>query len=376
MNTITRPTILVVEDDTNLLSGICDILEMAEYNVFGAASGLDALDVLRTKLPLPNIIVSDIMMPYMDGYELLNAVRQERDWTEIPFIFLTARTEKGDIRSGMVAGADDYLPKPFKTDDLLLAIRAKLKRRAELANVRALQIREIKRGILTILNHEFRTPLSPVVAYADMLNSDPTTLTHDELKAFLQGINTGAKRLRRLVEDFILLIELETGEAQTAYNYRHALITDLGALLETAIAQFAETLINRDVHLLSVPIPTSLPPFVADPEYLIAALLRLLDNAVKFTDQAGGKVQISAEADASGDWVLIHVADTGRGIPPDEFAFIFDSFYQIERKRYEDQGTGSGLAIVKAIMELHGGEVRVESEIGKGSVFTLYLPAA
>lgn len=370
-----RPTILVVEDDENLLAGISDILEMAEYNVLNASSGLDGLHVLKHAPQLPSLIVSDISMPQMDGYAFLDAVRQERAWTEIPFIFLTAMTEKSDVRRGMIAGVDDYLTKPPKIEELLLVIHTKLKRRSELANVRSTQIKEIKRNILTILNHEFRTPLTPVVAYADMVNTNPESLSEEELKMFLSGINMGAKRLRQLVEDFILLIELETGEAQTAYNFRHTLVFDLAGIVAEVATHSMELAAAKGIYLeLEQPFPRNLPPFVADTEYLRAAIARLVDNAIKFTDVPGRTIYIGARTD--GQHILISVVDQGRGIPADQFDLIFDSFYQINREHYEDQGTGSGLAIVKAIMALHSGSVSVSSEVGVGSTFTLTLPVA
>jgi len=372
-----RPTILVVEDDSNLLLGIRDILEVAHYEVLSASNGLEALNVLHEHSARPpNVIVSDIGMPHLDGYGLLDAVRQEREWMEIPFIFLTARTERGDIRTGMVAGADDYLPKPFKTNDLLLAIQAKLKRRAELADVRSLQIREIKRTILTILNHEFRTPLSPVIAYAEMLDNDPETFSVAELRLFLRGINTGAQRLRRLIENFMLLIELETGEAQAAFNYRRTLITNVNEILYRVSGQAAIIAQDMPITIEIQPTRADLPPFMGDPQYLVDALMRLVDNAIKFSTKPNSHIWLGAQADASGEHVLLSVTDEGRGIPANKFDAIFDAFYQINREHYEDQGTGSGLAIVKAIAALHNAKISVESEIGKGSMFTLHLPVA
>lgn len=371
--TLKPPTIMVVEDDVNMLPGICDILEMVGYDILRASNGLDALDVLRSAPQMPSLIVSDIGMPKLDGYGLLDAVRQERDWTEIPFIFLTALAEKEHFRKGMIAGVDDYLTKPFHPEELLQAIRAKLKRREELASARALQIKEIKRSILTILNHEFRTPLTPVVAYADMVSSDPTTLSGEELTLFLKGINVGAKRLRQLVEDFILLIELETGEAETAYGYRRAVVRNLEGILYNVISASSEAAAAHGLRVgLDSPLPINLPPFIADSEYLQSALMRLVDNAIKFSDKPGGEIQLSVSAE--GNNVLISVTDQGRGIPEAQFELIFDSFYQINRQHFEDQGTGSGLAIVKAIMQLHNGDILLSSKPGVGSVFTLVLP--
>ncbi len=368
------PTILVVEDDEALLAGLVDILEMTGYRVLKAINGNEALKTLRKTRFLPSVIVSDIGMPGMNGLELLKHVRQESAWTEIPFIFLTAYAEQANIRHGMTAGADDYLPKPFQMGDLLNAIHAKLERSVQLATVRAMQIKEIKRNILTTLNHEFRTPLSPVVAYSDMLSSDPKSFSEAELQVFLQGINKGAQRLHRLVEELMLLIELETGEAQAAYEFRRTLVDDLPGLFNAILDQYADLAAAHRVQLTMLPIPNDLPPFVADVEYLQAGLNRLVENAIKFSNKTGSWVTLSAAAD--GDTVLLRVADQGRGIPEAEFKAIFDSFYQINRQHYEDQGTGSGLAIAKAVAELHHGTISLISEVGVGSTFVMALPAA
>src|SRR5579859_5434983 len=219
MTTDSDTCILVVEDDNTLLHGLCEILELAQYKVIAAANGVEALNALRRAPILPSVIVSDIGMPDMDGYEFLATVRRRVEWTEIPFIFLTARTQHQDQRQGMIAGADDYLVKPFRTPDLLNAIEAKLKRRSELATIRLDQIRRIKQDILTILSHEFRTPLTPIVAYSDMLVTDVEALSPNDLSAYVKAIRTGASRLQRLVEDLLLLVELEIGEAQNHFQY-------------------------------------------------------------------------------------------------------------------------------------------------------------
>jgi CheY-like chemotaxis protein len=158
------------------------------------------------------------MMPEMNGYEFFEAVRLDKNWTAIPFMFLTAKGEKSDIRAGMSIGADDYVTKPFAAEELIDAVEARLRRHKELQVLRDTQVNDVKRNIMTILNHEFRTPLTYVVAYADMLNRDAETLSYGDIKMFLQGVNAGADRLRRLIENFILLVELETGESERTYN--------------------------------------------------------------------------------------------------------------------------------------------------------------
>ncbi len=370
---MSRATILVVEDDRNLMQGIREILELQEYRVLTANNGLDGLEIMQSHKTPPDLIVSDIMMPGMNGYEFFEAVRNEVRWTAIPFIFLTAKGEKSDVRAGKSMGADDYVTKPFDAEDLLVAVDAKLRRRKELDLISNSHITDVKRSILTILNHEFRTPLTYVVAYADMLNRDADDLTHEEIKSFLRGVNSGADRLRRLVDNFILLVELETGEAQRTFTWRKHRLADVGSVISQAVALAASSAADRGIRVQVEPLPRRVPPIMADNEYLAAALYRVIDNAIKFTDKPDRPVTITVSV--QNRMVCISVKDQGRGIPPDEITSVFEMFYQIDRDTYEDQGAGAGLPIVKRIVEMHGGLIDVFSKPGEGSEFVIRIPA-
>lgn len=373
-----KAKLLVVEDEPNLLLGIRDILELDDYEVLTAQNGQQALEVLEsTGEKLPNLIVSDIMMPKMDGIELLKKVRNERRWIKIPFIFLTARGEKSDVQQGKMLGVDDYLIKPFDADDLLVAVQAKLERATVIEDIQASEISNVKRNILTILNHEMRTPLTLVVAYADMLkDSDAQEMDGKELVTFLKEINSGADRLRRLIENFILLVELETGDAAKTYDWRKYKFSDYEEVINIAHNQVVAS--HREPFECVINVAEGLPPIMADREYLIVMLRELLDNAVKFSRNThdpeieGGPVVIEVEQE--GSYISIHVIDRGRGIPESKLKDIWQPFHQIDRDEHEDQGAGSGLAIVKDLVKLHRAEVVVESTYRKGSKFTLKIP--
>ncbi|MCZ7540339.1 MAG: response regulator [Anaerolineae bacterium] len=366
-----KATILVVEDDLHLLEGIRDILAINGYEVWTASNGQVGLQVLQDQARAPDLIVSDIMMPRMDGYDFFEAVRAESTWVHIPFIFLTAKGEHEDVKRGKRMGAEDYVIKPFDADDLLVAVSAKLERRQQIERHWQNEVSTIKQNILMILNHEFRTPLTYVVAYADMVHRDADTLSVDDMRAFLRGINAGANRLRRLVENFILLVELETGEAAQTFNWRRGTLADFEALLGSATAKYQDMAEGRQVAI-SVEVDEELPPVTADAQYLAAAVECLIDNAVKFSDKPGSVVTVRAYRD--GDGVCLAVRDQGRGIPPNERENIFQSFYQVERHKYEDQGAGSGLAIVNRVTRLHGGNITLNSTVGEGSEFVIHLP--
>jgi two-component system sensor histidine kinase/response regulator len=364
---IGQATLLVVEDDVHLLQGIRDILEIEGYKVTTAASGVDGLDELRKMGSPPDLIISDIMMPRMDGYQFFEAVRATEEWLEIPFVFLTAKGEKHDVRLGKRLGADDYVVKPMDPEDLLVIVEAKLKRHRQIKRIYDGQVLEIKRNILTILNHEFRTPLTYMVAYSDMLNSDAESLTSDELRTFLRGVNSGADRFRRLVENFIALVELQTGEAKQNFDWRKQTLFDLTPICMEVIDLTRMLAEERQVEV-KLDIAPDAAPFVGDQEYLRAAIVQLVENGIKFSEPES-VVEIKVYSDD--EQVYVAVKDSGRGIPEEDFDNIWEPFYQVDRTKYEDQGAGSGLAIVRGIVGVHGGSVQLESKVGAGSTFTL-----
>lgn len=366
---IFKARILIVEDDANLLEGIQTVLELDNYSVITVENGKQALDILSQSTVPPDLIVSDIMMPQMDGIQLLMEVRKVTAWIKIPFIFLTARSEKVDVQRGKRLGVDDYLTKPFDADDLLIAVESRLNRHKVLNEVFDDAMSTLKRNILTILNHEFRTPLTFVVAYADMLNDQAQQLSDKEMLSFLKGVNTGALRLRRLIENFIQLVEMETGDAQKAYDLRKALITNIPELIESARLEVYNT--TNFTQPFTVHVEAQLLPFVGDAHFLLVAFTQLIDNAVKFS-QPDQPITVGAEQ--HGNEVYLWVQDSGRGIDISEQEHIWEAFYQINRAHYEDQGTGSGLAIVNHIAMLHGGYATVDSRLGEGSRFTICIP--
>lgn len=366
-----KATLLVVEDDVHLLGGIRDILELDDYRVITAQNGAQALEVLRqSSTPRPDLIVSDIMMPHMNGLELLQEVRKEDSWVLIPFIFLTAKGEKSDKLRGKMLGVDDYLIKPFDAEDLLVAVDSRLRRQQAMMKVQDGAISDVKRHIITILNHEMRTPLTLVIAYADMLKSfGSDDMSDEELLMFLRGVNSGAERLRRLIENFILMVELDSGDTEKTFSWRKGEIHNLDMILMAAHDQVMDG--EHVQHKCHVEIASPLPTVTGDRDFLMVIVRELLDNAVKFSSP---NQPIILRAGIESDNVLIEVIDHGRGIPESEQQNIWKSFYQIDRDHFEDQGAGSGLTIVKGLVELHGGQVHVDSREGAGSTFSVLLP--
>lgn len=365
-----EPTILIVEDNVSLLEGLKDLLESTGYRVETAENGSEALDLLED-IAKPDLIISDIMMPRIDGYEFQARVQEKPDLIGVPFIFLTAKGGRDDIRLGKDLGADDYITKPFDEEDLLVAVRSKLARWGDLKRLQDEEIAGIKQNILLTMSHEFRTPLSYILNYAEMLDESYESIAPEDFRLFMKGIQKGARRLNRLVEDFILLVELETGEAEKAYQIRKKELMDFGAWLRVTCKSFEEAAKAKKLKLI-LDIPDQIPSLSVDEVYLANAIGRIIENAIKFSKSASEWVRVMANV--TDDAVRISVQDQGIGIPEEEIGSLFNVFHQIDRAKYEQQGIGSGLSICQRIVTIHGGSVNVESEHDVGTVITIELP--
>ena len=366
-----KATIFVVEDDNQLRAGIRDILLLEDYDVLTAEDGQVALKRLMEQGIVPDLILSDIMMPHLDGVQLLRHIRQQPQYVSVPFIFLTARGERADIQRAKLLGVDDYLIKPFQPDDLIIAVESRLRRSRAIDQTHRNREEKLKTNILSMLQHEFRTPLMYIVGYSELLEEFRRVASSDsaDMLEFLQGIQSGADRLHRLVENFILLVELETGGAKEAYQRQRRSIDNIGKLIQDAAKQSHQ--LHDASYTYKIRVAKNLPPFIAHPEYLKMAIYHLIDNAFKFSER-GQSVEISAYPDHEN--VCIRVEDKGRGIEPNHHREIWNMFYQVNRQRYEDQGAGSGLAIVSGVARIHGGRVDLRSEVGVGSTFIIRIP--
>ena len=364
--------VLVVDDDEILRAGICDLLDLAGYQVTAAVDGSDALRLLETLPQPPAIIVSDIRMPRMDGYQLLEAVRQRPEWISIPFIFLSAKGEKEDIRLGRLRGADDYVAKPFDFQDLLVSIQASLSRHQELYALQEARLDGLKQRILHTINHEFRTPLSYIVTYADLMANSPTFQHSEELRQYIDGIMQGSNRLLRLIEKFLILAELESGFGERIYLHRLQAIADLADMVGQ-IVEDIQPLADETGITLTLNVESDLPAIAGDPTYLRVAITELIENAVKFTPK-DKPAPVSIDLTRAAHGISVLVTDKGMGIKPERQEELFDLFHQIDRSKWEIGGTGSGLTIVQHIARLHGGQIRLESEEDVGSQFELRLP--
>lgn len=347
------------------------ILKDEGYRVLQATGGKSALSVLD--MIRPDLIVSDVMMPGMDGFAFYEHVRATSDLSQIPFIFLTAKAERSDVRQGMELGADDYLTKPFEPEELLSAVETRLARAAKARASIDKASADLKKMIVRIVTHELRTPLALMFGYTELLEATGTEIGENDLQAILRGLYSGTQRLMSLVEDTLLLSRLESGVL--AEEIRGAPYRTAGPdrVIRGVVKQLEGQASARKVSL-ALHLGASGSAVAINEVHLTEVARHLVDNAIKFSKTEGGQVILTTRQEGA-SWVL-EIADDGVGIRQEALPWVFEAFRQVDRAKMEQQGAGLGLAIVCGLAEVYGGQVAVESRLARGSRFTVRLPLA
>lgn len=349
--------ILVADDDPDVQAAITDVLEAEGFSVITASDGLEAVEAVKEYHP--NLILCDIVMPIVSGFALLEKLKEDPHLATIPFIFLTAHTEKDSLRLGMDLGADDYLTKPIDRQELLRAISARLEKYKFIAQESASKLNALRRSITMSLPHELRTPLNGILGFADILIEEADTLTPQEIREIGTDLRTCGDRLHRLIQNFLIYAELEAGV--TAPPTSHSTpIKELTAQIARRIARQA----NREADLkLSledglVPVPSHRWQKIVE---------ELIDNAFRYSlpDQP-----VTVKSTVNDQQLVIEIKDCGRGMTGEQIANL-GAYMQFDRRIYEQQGTGLGLTVAKRLVEFYGGILTIDSTPVTGT--TVYI---
>lgn len=339
-------TILVIEDSDDLRHDVIEMLTLEGYTTAGAENGLVGVDQARHVMP--DLIVCDIMMPFLDGYGVLQKLREDAMTAAIPFIFLTAKTEHLDQRYGMVLGADDFLTKPFLANELLDSIEAQLKKREEQLAAVNRRIEDLAASIALALPHEFRTPLNTVIGFSEMLQSEAHNLKPDQVVAWSGYIHSAGYRLYRVVENYLLYVRLKLLIENGIEANHHTDTTNSFHLIVHSQANALSNSHNRTGDLVMD--VADAPDLIINDEHCTKIVEELIDNAFKFSKQ---KQQVIVKGYMQDDEYVLHIIDHGRGMTIEQTQDI-NAFMQFERDHYEQQGLGLGLALVKQMSEIYG----------------------
>lgn len=361
--------VLVIEDSDALRKDITEMLSFEGFDVQEAANGRIGVQMAREYNP--NLIICDIMMPELDGYGVLAELQKDGAGITIPFIFLTAKTDKVDIRTGMSAGADDYVTKPFTVDELIASVRRRLKKAEDVVKIADERLDHLRDNIILSLPHELRTPLTGILGFSDILMTDCNVMGPDKISEMAKYIYDAAQRLYRLTENYLLFAQLELMAADPVRikNLREATTTGPRAIIEDAAIQKAHQY-NRGEDLSLSVSDDAVIQIIEDS--LKKIVEEIVDNAFKFS--LPGKV-VELKCETFNDQYRITVVDEGRGLTSQQLSEL-GVFMQFERKVYEQQGSGFGLMIVKKSVEIFGGEFQIESVAQQHTVVTVSIPIA
>jgi signal transduction histidine kinase len=355
--------VLVMEDDDVMRAEIVGTLVAQGFEVAEAANGRAGL--WRLWDGRPDIILCDLMMPVMDGLEVLDAIRNRPEWATIPFVFLTSCDDRASMRRAMETGADDYVTKPLVPRELVSALRAALDKRGRFESEAAQRLDQFRYTLTLALPHEFRTPLDVIFGYAEVLMDAARERRDEEIDAVALGIRNAARQLNRITENFMLWTQLASlrpkGDLRDLLGSPEPIALDL--VVGTGARERAAQ-VGRSADLVCDLEPA--PAYVRR-DFLRKIAVELVDNAFKFSP-AGSLVRVATGC--RGGHTLLTVTDRGCGMPDEHVEPPDDNYVPNE------QGVGLGLAIVRRIVGLAGGQVTVHAPASGGTTVVVSLPSA
>ncbi|QHG19010.1 MULTISPECIES: hybrid sensor histidine kinase/response regulator [unclassified Nostoc] len=360
--------ILAVDDTRDNLILVQAILESEGYEIDLASDGIKALRQVE-KSP-PDLILLDVMMPGMDGYEVTRRIRNNPAISYIPILLITAFHESSVVE-GLDAGADDFIRKPFDTDELLARVRSLLRLKHSLDEQQ--KMTRQREDFVSRLTHDLRTPLVAADRMLSLFEMETFCKISPEMKQAIAVMIRSNQNLMDMVNTLLEVYRFEAGKKTLNWE-----VCDLREISEEVVSELSPLTNEKGLTLTTDtskldPLDKNAGVIMGDRLELRRVLNNLIANAIKFTDTGGITIRIFETSPLPGnqDSVTIEVQDTGYGIAPEDQATIFERFRQGKHKR---SGSGLGLHLSHRIVEGHAGTIQVASEVGKGTLFTVQLP--
>jgi two-component system sensor histidine kinase/response regulator len=360
--------ILAIDDTPDNLILLQTILEVEGYEVELNSDGASAVE--QVSQSPPDLILLDVMMPGMDGYEVTRHIRSNPDIPYIPILLLTAFHE-ASVVEGLDAGADDFIRKPFNQDELLARVRSLLRLKHSIDEQQ--KMARQREDFVSRLTHDLRTPLVAADRMLNLFQQEVFCKIPPEMKQAIAAMIRSNQNLLEMVNNLLEVYRFEASKKTLQFEPCH-----LGEIVQEVVQELNPLAIEKN---LSVDVDTSklesqgntAGKVMGDRLELRRVVSNLLGNAIKFTDTGGINIRVYETLNNSSDkdYVVLEVQDTGYGIAPEDQAMLFERFRQGKNKR---AGSGLGLHLSRRIVESHSGTIAVSSELGKGSTFTVHLP--
>jgi two-component system, sensor histidine kinase and response regulator len=354
--------ILIIEDEAEIRSTLQELLELNGHTVAVAVDGPEGIKAAQL---LPDLILCDVGLPGLNGYEVLGALRLLPSCRDIPFIFLTARADRSDQRLGMALGADDYITKPFTEREIMDAINARVSRLRPLRERVEQLLGEHRTTVGANWSHELMTPLNAVLGGLEMIEEEADNIKPGELRELLRLIRVGAERQQVLSRKLVYHYELERLKATPAAA-RPARCCAAAALAAGAARAGPADQRAGDLTVRGEPAEVPLSE-----DQLSTAITELVGNAIRFSSPGQ---PVTATGSRAGRRYTIVIVDQGPGMTAKQTGAI-GAFVQFGRDKREQQGLGLGLAIARSVAELAGGKLTFEPGPGdRGLKVTMDLP--
>ena len=379
-NTNNNARILIVDDEPNNLKVLHTLLTENGYHVHALRDSRSTMAAAEDLLP--DLILLDINMPYMNGYDVCDALKRHSDTADIPIIFISARSEQHDIVKGFEAGGQDYITKPIQYHEVLarvkthvdlyeqqrlleekLALIEEIRRNEE---ARFAKISDMRNQFIQAATHDLKNPLYTIMGYADLLKDLSDSLSPEQLSQFSEHITISSDKMNTLISD---MLDLLTVESQfVSLDLRMVNLNDfIPRQLENHYLSAQEKSIglhfDNNTPELHIALDVKLFSRVMD---------NLISNAIKYSPE---NTQVCVAIHKLEDGVILEIEDQGYGMSQETIDNLFVPFFRAaDMQKRQIEGTGIGMAVVKEVIDRHEGQIHVQSEIGKGSIFRVLLP--
>ncbi|MBI9058922.1 MAG: hybrid sensor histidine kinase/response regulator [Labilibaculum sp.] len=362
------PTVLVVDDNPNNLKIVALTLRELNFKIVIATNGKSAIDLVeRTK---PDLVLLDIMMPEMDGFQVCEIIKSKEEHKNLPIIFLTAVGEKSKIVKGFELGGVDYITKPFNKEELIIRIKTHLElkfTRDELQETsdHLADLNSLKDKMFSIIGHDLRSPLGNIQMTLDLLSKGIFEHDSDDYKETMQTLVECSDEVSNLLENLLGWAKSQSGNLKMQPEQ-----INVANLVESSFYLFKRNLSLKNISFES---QVSDNIEISADMYLTKTILRnLISNALKFTAE-GGKIIVQCKLNE--EHIHLSVVDTGIGITEEDQTKLFDAKEHISTYGTNGEtGRGIGLKVAGSFAEKMEGKITVESQIDNGSTFTLDLP--
>ena len=371
--------ILIVDDEEKNIKLLKGMLFSENYNFFEALSGEDAIDLVNDINP--DLILLDVMMPGISGFEVCHKLKQDEKTKSIPIIMVTALNEKEHRLKALESGADDFLSKPVDSTEVVIRVKSLLRIKSyhdelsnnykaiDAKNQKLLELEKIKDGLIHMIVHDLRNPLWAVFGNLDLMLLDKDSVAQNHIN-YLETCIACCQELKEMIDSLLDIYKMEEGQMKlNIAKY------DLIELIDESIQSFLIKAKDKQVELSFN--NSALNAFtLIDRRMVKRVFANLINNAIRHTP-SGGEIKISAENHQNNGSLHIEVKDTGCGIDPVYHQKVFDKFEQVKLQKsgISVGASGLGLAFCKLAVEAHGGRIWVESEgEGKGANFQFTLP--